>query len=107
MATQNTFQHDLVIAGDDGSVYHIPTKELDKYKVDQNAFENDKGWALVKTLLQTGVSTAAVPDRLGWPWQGPCGPKSATCYVVNLASFAKTTGRQPDDHLKYWLTEKP
>lgn len=93
------FDHGLVIAGDNGSIYHIKPEQLQSFKVNI-ARENEEGakknpkesWDLVERLLATGVSVAIVPKTIPpGPDPRPCG----TCYVVNLASFAKPT--------KYWL----
>jgi len=93
------FYDGLVIAGDDGEIYHIKPEDLGPFKVNVAADDAlgaqekpPRSWDLVKRLLATGVSVAVVPKTL------PVGPDPrpfATCYVINLSSFAKPT--------RHWL----
>jgi hypothetical protein len=82
------FRHDLIIATDDGDVFHIPNGEWNKeqYKVKPYDYETAKGWQLVRELLQCGANVAVVPPVLPPDKPRPEG----TCYVVNLAGFHRS-----------------
>ena len=82
------FRHDLIIATDDGEVFHIPHADWTKagYKVSQKEYEGGEGWTLVRELLQCGANLSVVPPVLP---PGKPEPKG-TCYVVNLAGFKRS-----------------
>lgn len=74
------FQRDLVIANDDGKVYHLTQDQLEKLEpVDLSS----DAYKLVSELLQQGVASAAIPTPD--PNKGP--QPDATCYLTNLAAL--------------------
>lgn len=86
--TDDDFRHDLIVATEDGDVFHIPNGEWnqDKYKVPPKDYEYTDGWKLVRELLQCGSNVAVVPPVLPDDKPKPAG----TCYVVNLAGFHRS-----------------
>ena len=78
------FERDIVIANDDGKVYHLTQDQL-------NALEHvdlaDDRYQLIRGLLNQGVSVAAIPTR-----EGP--EPDAFCFLLNLGSLQKV---QPDE----------
>lgn len=78
------FRHDLIIANDDGSVLCIPREvwDNDAYRVDPKKYQNDDGWALVRELLECGVSLATIPPKDFLP-PDKFEPEG-TCYLVNI-----------------------
>jgi hypothetical protein len=78
------FQRDLVIANDDGKVYHLTQAQLNRLKeVDLT----DDRYQLIRGLLRQGVSMAAIPTQAG--------PEpDAFCFLLNLGSLQK---KQPDE----------
>src|SRR3954451_8145004 len=81
------FRHDMIIATDDGSIYHIPRDqwEKDEYKVPAKTYKSD-GWKLVRELLQCGSNLAVGPPVLPGDKPEPMG----TCYIVTLAGFTRS-----------------
>ena len=90
---EKEFRHDLIIATEDGDVFHIPNGVWNQegYKVKPDQYETHDGWQLVRELLQCGANLAVVPPVLppgpdGKPRPEPMG----TCYVLNLAGFRRS-----------------
>ncbi len=83
------FRHDLIIAADDGCVYHIKRDhwQNERFLVDPDVFAEDDGWAAIRDVLNYGVNLATVPPQSQLPgdrWKvRPLG----TCYVVNIDSL--------------------
>lgn len=74
------FERDIVIANDDGKVYHLTQEVLEGLEpVDLD----DDRYELIAGLLHQGVSTAAIPTR-----DGP--EPDAFCYLLNLGSLRKS-----------------
>lgn len=86
------FTKDVVIAGTDGAIYHIPEDALGQYKLDSMAKESDK-YKIIRDLLEKGVSTAAIPDYVD---QDGKPVEDAFCYVLNLASLSTKTVYEPE-----------
>jgi hypothetical protein len=84
------FNHDLLIANNNGRLLHIPHKEWDKeeYYIDDDKFEKLDGWKLVRELLECGVTLAAIPDVSKLPRGTP--KPLGTCYLVNIEGLKKT-----------------
>jgi hypothetical protein len=80
------FERDIVIANDDGKVYHLTQDQLEQ--LDHVDLSDDK-YARIRNLLHEGVSTAAIPTRD----TGGAEP-DAFCFLLNLGSLRK---RQPND----------
>lgn len=73
------FERDIVIANDDGKVYHITQEQLEKLEpVDLKASK----YQLIKGLLNQGVADAAIPTP-----DDPGPEPDAMCYLVNLAAL--------------------
>lgn len=81
----DTFERDIIIANDDGKVYHLTQDQL-------TAMEpvnlSDDRYQLVKGLLNQGVSVAAIPTRENGP------EPDIFCFLLNLGSLQKA---QPDE----------
>jgi hypothetical protein len=78
------FERDIVIANDDGKVYHLTQADLNKL---EHVDLGDNRYQLINGLLEQGVSTAAIPTP-----DDPGPEPDAFCYLLNLGSFRK---RQP------------
>lgn len=78
------FERDIVVANDDGKVYHITQDVLEGLEAVD--LEDDR-YQLISGLLRQGVSTAAIPTR-----DGP--EPDAFCFLVNLGSLRKA---QPNE----------
>lgn len=78
------FERDIVVANDDGKVYHITQEVLEGLEAVD--LEDDR-YQLIGGLLRQGVSTAAIPTR-----DGP--EPDAFCFLVNLGSLRKS---QPNE----------
>jgi len=82
------FKRDVIIAGDDGRIYHLSEQELAKYEVSAEQ-KKEKKYDFIESLLKSGVSTAAVPPEVNET--GSDSQAVPLCYVLNLASFKKHT----------------
>ncbi|MBB3318867.1 hypothetical protein FHT77_004776 [Rhizobium sp. BK181] len=84
-----SFNHDLIIAHDDGTVLLIPRGvwDRDAYRIDTATFWSDEGWEVVRDLLQCGVLLAAVPNKLPPGKPTPLG----TCWLVNIEGLKQST----------------
>jgi hypothetical protein len=79
------FERDIIIANDDGKVYHITQDQL--VAMEPVSLTDDR-YQLVKGLLNQGVSVAAIPTR-------ETGPEpDIFCFLLNLGSLKKV---QPDE----------
>jgi hypothetical protein len=77
------FERDIVIANDDGKVYHITQDVLNKL---EHVDLSDDRYQLIRGLLKQGVATAAIPTT------SSAGPEpDAFCFLLNLASLKKHT----------------
>jgi hypothetical protein len=73
------FERDIVLANDDGKVYHIPQETLNQLEaVDLKSPK----YELISGLLRQGVTAAAIPT-LDDPGPEP----DAFCYLVNLGAL--------------------
>lgn len=86
------FVEDVIIAGDDGSIYHIKKSELKKFKVAKKEVQGPL-YDHVRQMLELGVSTAAIPTlKETEEVKGkPVSLFVAACYLLNLASLKKHT----------------
>lgn len=76
------FERDIVIADDDGKVYHLTQEVLGGLEPVDLA---DDRYQLIAGLLRQGVSTAAIPTR------DDTGPEpDAFCYLLNLGSLRQS-----------------
>lgn len=75
------FERDIVLANDDGKVYHLTQDVLAKLEaVDLT----DNRYQLIKGLLKQGVSSAAIPTE-----DDPGPEPQAFCFLLNLSSLNK------------------
>jgi hypothetical protein len=76
------FERDIIIANDDGKVYHLTQETLSALEpVDLS----DNRYQLVAGLLKQGVSTAAIPTT-----DDPGPEPQGFCFLLNLSSLNKT-----------------
>ena len=79
LGRDSKFERDIVIANDDGKVYHLTQDVLETLEaVDLNSSQ----YALIRGLLAQGVADAAIPPR-----DDPGPQPDAMCYLVNLAAL--------------------
>ena len=72
------FDRDIILANDDGKVYHITQEVLEKLEaVDLNSSR----YELIKALLKDGCSSAMIPEYDSTP------QPDVVCYLLNLASL--------------------
>jgi hypothetical protein len=96
------FKHDLIIATEDGDVFHLTYEQWHKegkdgYKVNPREYEYDEGvppetsWEVLRDLLRCGANVAVVPPVLPPRHDGTHRPRpTGTCYVLNLAGFKRS-----------------
>lgn len=84
------FNHDLLIANNNGKLLHIPREVWDRkeYEIDDEEFEQIDGWKLVREMLECGVALAAIPHESKLPKGTPA--PLGTCYLVNIEGLKKT-----------------
>ncbi len=84
------FENDVIIAGDDGNIYHLTPQDLAKFKVAKKDVEGPH-YGPVRDLLENGVAAAAIPTREETvETKGkPVSLFVAACYLLNLASLKK------------------
>lgn len=73
------FDRDIVIANDDGKVYHLSQDQLNQL---EHVDLTDTRYQLIRGLLAQGVSVAAIPTV-----DGPA--PDGFCFLLNLGSLAK------------------
>ena len=76
------FERDVVLANDDGKVYHITQEVLETLESVDLASSQ---YQLIKGLLAQGVSSAAIPTP-----DDPGPEPDAMCYLLNLGSLKQT-----------------
>lgn len=87
------FERDIILANDDGQVFHITQEMLDKLDKDGGIEEvnlEDSRYARVKMLLENGVAAAAIPT----PDNAHLKP-DAFCFLLNLGALAKQQPLEP------------
>lgn len=86
MATQVFVKDDLLIAADDGKIYHIPAETWKESQV--SAYEAE--W-LKDELLSRGVVMAAIPETVAANSQPASsddgGGALIACYLVNISGL--------------------
>ncbi|GEM_PF-5997929 len=86
------FERDIVLADDDGNVYHITQDTLSKLEaVDLKSPQ----YELIAGLLRQGVASAAIPTP-----DNPGPRPDAFCYLINLGALKQVQPyEKPTDRL--------
>ncbi len=77
----DSFQDDIIVAGDDGTLYRISQGNLARFQVPST----DELYNTVNPLLAGGVTVAVIPNQLGTVRANG----NMMCYLLNLASLKK------------------
>lgn len=75
------FERDIVIADDDGNVYHLTQEQLSKMT---HVDKNDTRYRLIFGMLEHGVAAAAIPSP-----EVPEIEPDAICFLLNLGALRK------------------
>ena len=87
------FERDIILANDDGQVFHITQemlRQLDQHGGIEEVNLDDSRYARVKMLLENGVAAAAIPT----PDNAHLKP-DAFCFLVNLGALRKHQPLEP------------
>ncbi len=101
MAKNKHFRDDIIIANDDGYMYHFTQDDLKledengnpKFRVNKESADYDDKYGEIVHLLARGTILAAVPDPDKDRVDVTIAP--VVCYLVNLDALKKHNGFEP------------